>query len=56
MRSCPTGSGRPAGSRRANQPFDLTFCPVNPALRADCQGKKSVNSAFGMTKPRRHVK
>ena len=30
--------------RGANQSFDLTFRPVNRASRADCQGKKSVNS------------
>ena len=32
--------------RRANQTFDLTFCPVNRALHAHCQGKKSVNWAL----------
>jgi len=34
----------PAPLRGANQSFDLTFCPVNRASRAHCQGKKSVNS------------
>ncbi len=29
------------------RPGDLTFCPVNPVLHTDCQGKKSVNSALG---------
>jgi hypothetical protein len=33
--------------RGANQSFDLTFCPVNLALRAHCKGKKSVNSRIG---------
>jgi hypothetical protein len=38
----------PAPLRGANQSFDLTFCPVNRASHAHCQGKKSVNSVLSV--------